>query len=453
MTLSLRESRHSLKSDQRPLNHIVEKRPIWAALFLFTLFAIAGCEKPEQELGLGIQPDDDLLTAFQTDTTTIECFTIREDSLATDELSQSLLGNYFDPFTGITRTSIYTQLRLGTPDQDFGTNPVADSIVLAMRYTGESYGSLQDQFFEVYRLTEDLFIDSTYYSNDDFDFDFDNLVEIGQETQGFNLSDKLFFEEDSANPQLRLPLDLAFGEELMNAGDEIYDTNENWLEYFKGIYVRSSSGGGGVVNLDLVDSESAVRLYYHNDDDTLFYDYVINTSCARVNRFEHSFTGDLMPLNNFGEAPANQVGYVQAAAVCKTRIEFPHIDDYNEFEQRTINKAELIIPVFQEFDERLPFQSALFLLTEDEDGDAVGLPGQLSTVVDIGGSYNSSTNEYRFNISRWFQEYLNGNQAVNFVNLVSNNAGISVRRVGANGPEANPEDSSNNMRLILTFTD
>ncbi|MCH2197258.1 MAG: DUF4270 domain-containing protein [Flavobacteriales bacterium] len=71
---------------------------------MFTLFAIAGCEKPEQELGLGIQPDDDLLTAFQTDTTTIECFTIREDSLATDELSQSLLGNYFDPLTVITST-------------------------------------------------------------------------------------------------------------------------------------------------------------------------------------------------------------------------------------------------------------------------------------------------------------------------------------------------------------
>ncbi|MFT7209759.1 MAG: hypothetical protein ACI93E_001395, partial [Flavobacteriales bacterium] len=90
------------------------------------------CKRPEQDLGLGLQSEDDLLAVTKTDTLTLEAFNVLEDSLRTDELSLSLLGNYIDEFTGPVKTSIYTQLRLETPDIVFGTNPIADSLVLSL---------------------------------------------------------------------------------------------------------------------------------------------------------------------------------------------------------------------------------------------------------------------------------------------------------------------------------
>lgn len=452
MTRFSRESLNSSKSNGSLKHILLGRRPLWVALF-FVSVVFAGCKKPEQGLGLGLQPEDDLLSAFQTDTTTLVVNTIKEDSLATDELSQSLLGNYFDPATGLTRASFYSQLRLATPDHDFGPNPVADSLVLGLLYTGDTWGSLQTQFFEVYEVMEALSVDSTYYSNRTFEVVNDNLVQDGSELLSFDLNSTLFFaDSDSAEPQLRIPLDQTLADRLITAGSEVYDSNESWLDYFKGLYVRSSSGGGGVVNLDLVDSQSSLRLYYHNDTDTAFFDFVINSSCARVNRFEHLFGGDLYALNYADEVDGSQQSWVQAGGAVKTRIRMPHLDDYNAHPERTINKAELIIPVTDAFDDRNPYQSLLFLLTVNEDDEAIGLPGQLSTTVDIGGNYDAVNNEYRFNISRWLQEYLNGNMAVDYVNLVSNNAGISVRSVKVNGPLASEEEPEDNMRLIITYS-
>jgi hypothetical protein len=95
----------------------------------------------------------------------------------------------------------------------------------------------------------------------------------------------------------------------------------------------------------------------------------------------------------------------------------------------------------------------LFVLTETADGNAVGLPGQLSTTIDIGGAYETANNRYRFNVTRWFQDYLNGNQAVNFLHVVSSNGAITVGRTRLNGPGADPENPERNMRLVVTYTD
>jgi len=131
------------------------------------------------------------------------------------------------------------------------------------------------------------------------------------------------------------------------------------------------------------------------------------------------------------------------------RIDFPTIMDLNDYDGRTVNRAELVVPVEDTYDGRYALPSLLFLLTEDEDGNLVGLPDQLSSSVNIGGAYNSTRDAYVFNISRYVQNLLNGEQALNSVYLVSNNASVSVNRVLVNGPESL---SDNQMRLILTFS-
>ena len=428
------------------------RRLIRAALFLPIIGALSFCKRPEQDLGLNLQPEGDLLNVIQTDTLTLQVFTVVEDSLRTDELSQSVLGNVNDPETGLMQASFYTQLRLSAPDIDFGVNPVCDSIVLALKYTGQAWGRLIPQNIQVFELAEPMDQVENYYSNRDFSVVAENLVAPGTGLLPINLKSRLQVGADSVNPQLRIPLSLELGERLLSAGTEVYANNTAWLSYFQGLHVRSTSADGAAFSVDLVDVESRMQLFYHNDTDTLSYDYVINSLSARSNRFEHLHGNSVEGITADNPIDGSVRNLVQGGASLKTRIEIPFLNAFNDFDRLVINKAELIIPVDYSGDGRFPPIPQLFVLTESEGGEPVGLPGQLSSTIEIGGGYEPINRQYRFNITRWVQEYLKGNQAVNFIHVVSGNAGLSVARSVLNGPSAEPQTPSRNMRLVVTYS-
>ncbi|MGB0422917.1 MAG: DUF4270 family protein, partial [Flavobacteriales bacterium] len=322
-------------------------RPILAAVFFTSVIAVfASCKKDQDELGIGLQPADQLLQLFQTDTLTLNTSTITEDSLRTDELSLSLIGNYLDPEIGRTRTSFNSQLRLSTSEQDYGSNPMLDSIVLTMVYSGGIYGSIGNQLYSVTELTEDMYLDSAYYSNRSFERSSTELVALGKGYKKYDFSGYVTLANgDSLPPHLRLRLSDEFGEYMMNLGTDAYSSNENFLTYFKGIHVESLSDDGGVTPLNLLSGNSRVRLYYHNDSDTSSFDFSINNQCARSGEFDHDFMGNVMLLEDGESVDASQTGYVQAGASTKVRIDFPTIMDINEHEGRTVNRAELVVPL------------------------------------------------------------------------------------------------------------
>ncbi|HKC36608.1 MAG TPA: DUF4270 family protein, partial [Chitinophagaceae bacterium] len=68
----------------------------------------ASCNDPDI-VGLDVQPAGDQINLTFTDTATLQTYSIREDSLRTDEVSQFLLGSYTDSVFGRTDASIYAQ--------------------------------------------------------------------------------------------------------------------------------------------------------------------------------------------------------------------------------------------------------------------------------------------------------------------------------------------------------
>ncbi|MCC6599309.1 MAG: hypothetical protein IT223_01385, partial [Crocinitomicaceae bacterium] len=140
--------------------------------------------------------------------------------------------------------------------------------------------------------------------------------------------------------------------------------------------------------------------------------------------------------------------YIQAGAGIKTRLDFPHLSDFNSLVGRTVNKAELVIP-FEPGDRFYP-QDKLFLLYKNQQGSLQILPDQ--TMQTIGGGVNLFHNEYRFNISRYIQKVLNDEISPEAIYLLSSSAGVSVNRVFAHGPLFSSEDKRENMRLIITLT-
>jgi hypothetical protein len=66
----------------------------------------------------------------------------------------------------------------------------------------------------------------------------------------------------------------------------------------------------------------------------------------------------------------------------------------------------------------------------------------------LGGSYNSTTQEYRFNIARYIQQVLTGEKNNNGLYLLAGNGSINANRVVLGGAGS----STLPMKLNITYT-
>ena len=145
---------------------------LWRKSFLIICFSLtliisfSSCTD-EDEVGLTILPTADPLNTVFNDTATVNTRLMLEDSLRSDELTIQLLGSDVSTDFGLSTASVYSQVNLeGTPS--FGFQPVADSLVLILSYSGYYGDTTGIQTVNVYQLDEDMYIDSSYYSNRNF---------------------------------------------------------------------------------------------------------------------------------------------------------------------------------------------------------------------------------------------------------------------------------------------
>ena len=426
---------------------------------LFGLATLNSCKRPETEIGLGYA-ESDLLGLSQTDTLTLRCRTVREDSLQSNNLSTAVLGRMFHPDFGWHTAGFVTQFRLSAPDIDFGTNPLVDSIYLSLRYTGDSYGELSPQTIEVYELEDSVLYDSTYYSNHVFSLSLENLVDPFLQPVPLNPNQTLYFGNDTVNPEARIYLNDTFGQKLLEAGSDVYDSNDSWNSFFRGLSISPdpSMGGEGAVGIDLISGLSTMRLHYHNEEDTLFYDYIINPLSARSNLFSHEWQGDFQALSEpfIDEVDKPLLGVFSGAGL-KTQISLPTLSQWRDTigPNSAIHKAELWLPVAPEHNNpRYSIPNQLFILTENAAGEAISTPDQSSIGLNINGNYDSEEQAYRFNISQTVQRMLNEELDSELLNVVSSRAGISFQGVAIEGPQSLSSDSiSRNARLVVTWSD
>jgi hypothetical protein len=442
-------------------------------LGLWCILIFIGCRKPESSIGLGIQPETDLLNLITTDTLTLEMFTVREDSLMTDELSTAVLGRVFQPRIGWTTAGFATQLRLSAPGVNFGENPQVDSIFLSLRFTGDTYGTLSPQSLLVQQLADSLSIDSTYYSNYSPEVTHDILNIESQPASSLNPSEDLIIGEDTIVSQIRLNLKNSLGQTILDQDTSVFNNNDSWLDFFPGIVVSTQGHGVGAAGIDISSGLSLMRLHYHNNTDTSFYDFIISPLSARVNMFSQDYAGELSvltsPINDSVYVDGSSSLYVMSGSGLKTHLKIPFLSSINDSITESgdtlylgcaIQKAELILPLDDSyFDSRYPPHEQLFILTENSDGDPISTPDQISMGVNIDGYFNSQDQSYHFNISRSIQHLLNRSSGAFYGNfspdnpippfyIVSSRAGISIQGVALNGVES----GENPARLKITYS-
>lgn len=433
-------------------------------LIVSLLLVFVSCEKEAGQIGYVIQPEDSRLDIGYSDTTTVYGYSVPADSVRSDKLTNNALGCINDPVFGSTKASFYTTFTLSINEKDFGVNAALDSLVLQLYYQG-SYGdtntTLSVNVFEMIGDNDTLSSDSSYYSN------------LQLETANINYSnfsfqprphDSVYFDGDTLAPMVRINLsniNESLGDRLVNATDaQMLDTDSFRETILKGLYVTVEdlfSGEGTFAYFGLSSTYSKMIIYYHNDsEDTLSYDYNINTSTPTVGIYDHNFeTGDFdfrQQVISGDTSLGKQLIYTQGFGGIKTHLKFPYIYKWARKENVAVNEAKLILPAADGasfYGE--PAQLTMLKINEDGEQELLLDYSEGSSYFD--GYYDESRNQYEFRITRYIQSMISDTTLVNNgLYLQVYGASTVPERFIIRGSETSA-DSIQGMRLELLYTD
>ena len=418
------------------------KKIRYTSILIF-VFLLSACDDPGI-IGLDVQPPGDNFNISFSDTSTLITFTVREDSIQSDERGLNLLGSYEDPFLGKTYASIYTQFVLPANNVNFGSEFTPDSLVMTLAFSGY-YGTLSSpQTLQVFQLSEDIYVDSSYYSSRNFAYNSTNL------TPNVTISPQ---NGDSV-------VVVKLNDVLFTSSDFSFADNDAFLSFLKGFYITTETItlGSSILYFDLESPLTKLTLYYSNIPkgdccpENFSFDFEINDNSARINHFDHDYSGTPILSSDFilGDA----LVYVQAMAGVKTKILFPYLKNWVASQKIAVNKAELVLSIEGGTDGTYETPEKLFLLGIDSLGETYGITDLFEGESYFGGTYNSMNKEYRFNIARHVQEILNGSKTNDGLYLIilntleSSGSAVSANRVVLKGG-GNPTAK---MKLNLTYT-
>ncbi len=369
-----------------------------SVLFLGGLFLLTSCDDEGTLIGENLQPQNDKFSVNYYDTFPVEVYTGSLDSLRTDEMALAVAGEFIDPVFGTTNADFISQVRL-SGELVFSEDPVIDSLIVFLEVIG-SYGDTNSIMeINVHELKKDVYLDSAYYSNlNQEGLYYENIVG----SANYNASDTL----------IKIYMNDAFAEKII-ADTSILVSQDDFLQKFKGLYFTSDiqAGNGLLTNFNLLSLSTDMVLFFHYpSSDTLYYNFSISQSSARINIYSHDFsTADpTYSITHLNDNIEDSVSYTQGLAGVYTELKFTALENWRDSLPIAINKAELVVSLSTDdpFSSEYTPPEYLNIKICDEDGN-------FETVYDLvlGREYfggNLQEGVYTFNISDFVHKYLTG---------------------------------------------
>ena len=370
------------------------------AAFYILLAVLFACNDPDI-IGLDLPGS----ARFTITNDSIDNFTIKtvsEDSLRSDESQNLLLGQINDPIFGENKGSFCTQMLLTNNNIDAINGIEVDSVFLTYSIS-DHYGDLnesEDLEINVYRLSEDIYKDSNYYSDESFNYDPNNLVTNYFINEG----------DSSTSSFINIQLDNSFGEIIMNetGGSNMID-NVAFLEFFKGFHVEATASNT-ILYLNPIADKSRFSIYYHEieGDTALSFDFELGGDATRINMFNKKDINDITP-------DVNEI-FIQSMAGYKAEFDFTNLEEIQtKCLGKSINRVTIDFEAFENND--YPPHEKLYLLRENNEGKIVFLTDfTIEGEGHFGGEFDNNT--YSFNITRYFVQLLTNDQYTNKLYLV-----------------------------------
>ena len=370
------------------------------AAFYILLAVLFACNDPDI-IGLDLPGS----ARFTITNDSIDNFTIKtvsEDSLRSDESQNLLLGQINDPIFGENKGSFCTQMLLPNNNIDAINGIEVDSVFLTYSIS-DHYGDLnesEDLEINVYRLSEDIYKDSNYYSDESFNYDPNNLVTNYFINEG----------DSSTSSFINIQLDNSFGEIIMNetGGSNMID-NVAFLEFFKGFHVEATASNT-ILYLNPIADKSRFSIYYHEigGDTALSFDFELGGDATRINMFNKKDINDISP-------DVNEI-FIQSMAGYKAEFDFTNLEEIQtKCLGKSINRVTIDFEAFENND--YPLHEKLYLLRENNEEKIVFLTDfTIEGEGHFGGEFDNNT--YSFNITRYFVQLLTNDQYTNKLYLV-----------------------------------
>lgn len=429
-------------------------------IVLIGLFILQACKK-EGDIGLEQQIDEQGLYGRLVDTCTVQIFSVKDDTLITSNYVRNQLGDFHDPLVGRTISTIAFQATLSKNNVDFGTGLVLDSIVMVLGYPAVQadrfYGDSSSRMeINVYQLDENISNDSIYYSNKTYKT---KSTAIATKNIQPRPNDSLFIQNVRVGkadtvakvyPQLRIRLDDAFGNELLSkSGQTALSSSTAFLDAYKGFYITATklSGDGGTMSFDLTNTNrSYVALYYKvNKDstsstvkDTTNFVFNINSSSANVNKYVHDYTGTEVTAQLADSTLGKDKIFIQSLAGLRGKLRFPTLENLLDSGNIAVNRAELIFKPLSGTETPYAPIGTIAIKGRYKDNTEV----LLNTAV-----YNSTTKEYKIDLTRSIQFILSKQFDFKELYIEDNSKQINPRRSVIAGV-----NSSSPIKLRIFYT-
>ena len=379
---------------------LLKQQNLLKVLVVFILVGFISCKKKETSIGLNNIDPNSLLNSVEVDTFSLNSYTEIEDSAITSNPVSALLGSYNDPVFGTFKAGFYTQFRLPAVNPTFGdvSSIKIDSFVLGLQYAGY-YGDLSSQKVEVFELKDTLSPNTTYYSFSEKNRSSENLIKSTTFTP--DPISQIVIDTTHVKAQLRLYVDTNLARNLINEAANnptTFSSNENFLKYFKGLYVGVNNGNqltgtGGILYFNLDDPLSKMTIYYHQDGNKKTYDFLINTSCAKFNNVQIDNSGKMIE-NAFENSLAGKTQFYAQAFKSRAIVKIPGIKNLPK--KSIIHEAQLILPVELESLSKYTTGTEVSISTRLEDGTL--------KLYNIGkGVYDESTKQFIVDLKTYVQ--------------------------------------------------
>jgi hypothetical protein len=431
---------------------------------LFLAFTVLfSCKKDPYEIGLDLLPPSDTVKVLSTDTCTVIAYSERVDSIATSNCSALSMGSLIDPVFGNSTISFCTQVQPSSSSVDFGTDPVADSLILMLYYSGYYGDTTTQQNIRVYEVSEDLRIDSSYYSNRQVKV-YPNLLSEMSFSPRPNDSVKVGTATFGAHLRINLSKQSNyFVNKLLFGPASVYTSSALFNLFMKGLYIETQplNSGGALVNFNISASLSKMVMYFHNQtSDTLTYTYLINTGCARFLHIDHnSYVNADQSLKqqvlNKDTLLGENMLYLQGLGGTRIKFRMPYMMNFSKNRKIAINDALLLME--NPSNDTVLSPPSKIILIRDSSGYVGSVIDELEGSDYFGGNYNSSTKSYYFRLTRHIQKLITGYYSENRELYIQVNDPLSniiyPNRVLINGYKpVLPGAASSRFRLQITYT-
>tara|TARA_R110002049_G_scaffold161178_1_gene326169 strand:- start:1871 stop:3460 length:1590 start_codon:yes stop_codon:yes gene_type:complete len=273
------------------------------AAILFLIIGFASCEEDFSTIGTNIIGDQNI-NATLYESNSVISYSRKLNGVQTNGLSTYQLGVYNDPVYGKSTVNLLTQVFLDDTAPVFGTNPVLDSVVLYMPFYSEETVDGDVTTFELDSVYGSNPINITVYESNYFLRDLDPDTGFQEEQKYYSNQGPLFEsylidsqeglitlindfvpsnegivtlvedgDDEGDEPdevvlapglRVKLPLDFFLQKIMAQEGTVSLINNNNFREYFRGIYFDVEGNSGD--NLFLFDlEESKITMYYQSE--------------------------------------------------------------------------------------------------------------------------------------------------------------------------------------------